>query len=240
MKRDIRATVWSEFRQEKSQEDVRAVYPDGINGTIAAALREAGLSARTAILDEPEHGLTSAVLDETDVLLYWAHRAHDEVADEIVERIYQRVLGGMGLIVFHSAHKSKIFRRLTGTTNQVKWRNADDKERLWVVESGHPITEGIEEHIDLEQEEMYGEPFDIPAPDSLIFISWFTGGEVIRSGCCYRRGRGNIFYFRPGHETVPTFHHPDIQRIIINATRWAAPISTVAPTFGNVPPLEGV
>jgi trehalose utilization protein len=238
MERTIRTIVWSESRQEKTQENVRAVYPDGINGSIAATLRNAGIQARTAILDEPEHGLSEDVLAETDVLLYWAHLAHDEVRDEVVDRIHARVVDGMGLIVFHSAHKSKIFRRLTGTTNQVKWRDADDKERLWVVEPGHPITEGIPEHVDIAQEEMYGEPFDIPTPDLVTFVSWFTGGEVIRSGCCYRRGRGRVFYFRPGHETVPTFHHPDIQRIIVNATRWAAPIPSAAPRFGNVPPLE--
>ncbi|MDQ3327963.1 MAG: ThuA domain-containing protein [Chloroflexota bacterium] len=231
-------TVWNEFRHEKSHDAVKAIYPDGMHMTIAEALSSAGLQTRTATLDEPEHGLTEEVLAETDVLTWWGHMFHNEVADEIVDRVHQRVLEGMGLVVLHSGHFSKIFRKLMGTTCNLKWREENDSERLWVVAPGHPITEGIGEYIHLEREEMYGEPFDIPDPDTLVFVSWFTGGEVFRSGACYRRGKGKVFYFRPGHETLPTYHNPEIQRVILNGVRWAAPTQGAPMVFGNAPSLE--
>lgn len=231
----VRVTVWNEFRHERQNEAVRAIYPDGIHRTIAAALSEHGLEVRTATLDEPEHGLTEDVLNATDVLVWWGHMAHEEVSDAIVDRVQRRVLAGMGLIVLHSGHYSKIFRRLMGTTCDLKWRESNDRELIWVVAPGHPIAAGLHENIVIEHEEMYGEHFDVPPPETLVFISWFSGGEVFRSGACYTRGAGKIFYFRPGHETLPTYHHPDVQRVIANAVQWAAPISMVERVFGNTP-----
>ncbi|MGI6208750.1 MAG: ThuA domain-containing protein [Anaerolineae bacterium] len=238
----IRVTVWNEFRHEKRSQEIAAVYPEGIHGAIASFLRgQPGLEVRTATLDEPEHGLTEEVLAQTDVLTWWGHMAHGEVSDEIVDRIQQRVvLDGMGLICLHSAHFSKIFKRLMGTTCNLRWREIGEKERIWVVEQGHPIADGLGEYFEIPHTEMYGERFDIPAPDTLVFVSWFPGGEVFRSGCCYHRGRGKIFYFRPGHETFPIFHQPEVQRVISNAVRWAAPVNGPAPTFGNVKPLENI
>lgn len=235
----IRVTVWNEFRHERASAEIAQIYPQGIHEAIAAALRkEENLEVRTATLDEPEHGLTREVLQNTDVLIWWGHMAHHEVADEVVERVQQRVWDGMGLIVLHSGHFSKIFKRLLGTACDLKWREANDHERLWVVQPGHPIVAGIGEYIELEHEEMYGEHFAIPQPDELVLVSWFSGGEVFRSGCCYTRGQGRIFYFRPGHETYPTYHHAKVQRVIANAVRWAAPAEPLAVTYGNTAPLE--
>jgi trehalose utilization protein len=235
----LRVTVWNEYRHELSDKHVAEIYPKGIHSAIAEALSKSeGLQVRTATLDEPEHGLTDEVLNATDVLLWWGHMAHAEVRDEIVDRVQKRVLDGMGLIVLHSGHFSKIFRRLMGTTCDLKWRETNDKERLWIVAPGHPITEGLGEYIEIEHEEMYGEHFDIPAPETLVFVSWFTGGEIFRSGCCYSRGKGKIFYFRPGHETLPTYHHPDVQRVILNSVRWAAPTQSATRIFGNTPAFE--
>ena len=234
----IRVTVWNEFRHERSHPEVEQIYPDGIHEALAGPLKEAGFAVRTATLDEPDHGLGGDVLETTDVLLWWGHRAHTEVRDEIVERVRARVLAGMGLIPLHSAHFSKIFVRLMGSSCNLKWRVADERERLWLVAPGHPIAAGLPERIDLEREEMYGEPFDIPAPEELVLISWFQGGEVFRSGCCYWRGAGRIFYFRPGHETYPTYHHPEIQRVLANAVRWAAPLPHATPIHGRQEPLE--
>lgn len=233
-------TVWNENRHEQTDEGVREVYPEGIHGRIAGFLGEAGFNVRTATLDEPEHGLTEKVLDNTDVLLWWGHVAHDEVRDEIVDRIQQRVLDGMGLIVLHSGHFSKVFRRLMGTSCDLKWREANETERLWVVDPSHPIAEGIGEYIELEREEMYGEHFDIPAPDEQVFIGWFEGGNVFRSGCTYHRGKGKIFYFQPGHESYPTYYQPKIQQVIINAVRWARPTTQPKSTYGNVKSLETI
>ncbi|MFT4039582.1 MAG: ThuA domain-containing protein [Thermomicrobiales bacterium] len=237
----IRVTVWNEYRHELEDAEIAAIYPDGIHGAIAAGLGTEDFVVRTATLDEPEHGLTDAVLADTDVLIWWGHKAHREVDDAIVLRVQRRVLDGMGLVVLHSGHHSKIFKTLMGTTCNLKWREATDKERLWVVNPSHPIVDGIGEYIELPREEMYGEFFDIPQPDDLIFVSWFTGGEVFRSGCCYQRGQGKIFYFRPGHETYPTYHNPEIQRVIRNGVKWAAPVAGPVPNFGlNGPnaPLE--
>jgi trehalose utilization protein len=237
----IRVTVWNEFRHEKTHERVAAVYPEGIHHVIAHAIDgQSDMVARTATLDEPEHGLTAEVLAETDVLTWWGHMAHREVSDEIVDRVQARVLEGMGLIVLHSGHFSKIFRRMMGTTCNLKWREVGEKSRLWVVEPGHPIVEGLPAYFEVPHEEMYGERFDIPAPDTLVLISWFPGGEVFRSGCCYQRGKGRIFYFQPGHETYPTYHQPEIQKVIVNAVRWAAPREGVPVSFGNVKPLERI
>jgi trehalose utilization protein len=235
-----RVTIWNEFRHERIDEAVAKIYPHGIHTTLAGSLKQAdpSLEIHTATLDEPEHGLSEEVLNNTDVLTWWGHMAHQEVQDSIVDRVQQHVLMGMGLIVLHSAHFSKIFRRLMGTTCELKWREAGDHERLWVVAPGHPIVEGIGEYIELAREEMYGEPFDIPQPETLVFVSWFSGGEVFRSGCCYTRGRGKIFYFRPGHETFPTYHHPQIQRVLLNAIRWAAPVPYPPAIYGNTPPVE--
>lgn len=229
-------TVWNEYRHERENPEVGRIYPEGIHHTLASALRDAGVEARTATLDEPEHGLSESRLNETDVLVWWGHGAHAEVADEVVDRVYRRVLAGMGLIVLHSAHHSKIFKRLMGTTCDLKWREGQDREILWVVAPGHPIAEGVGETIDIEHEEMYGEHFDVPPPETLVFVSWFSGGEIFRSGACYTRGAGKIFYFRPGHETLPTYYHPDVQRVIANAVRWAAPTHVARPRYGNAAP----
>lgn len=236
----IRVTVWNEFRHEKNpNHKASQLYPQGMHAPIAEHLNaQEGLQARTATLDEPEHGLTEGALAETDVLIWWGHAAHREVRDDVVERVHARVMAGMGLVCLHSAHYAKIFRRLMGTSCSLKWREAGERERFWVIERGHPIAAGLPEHFELEEEEMYGEPFDVPAPDTLVFISWFAGGEVFRSGCCYHRGNGKVFYFRPGHESYPTYHQPQVLRVIANAVRWAAPVPGPAPTFGNVKPLE--
>ena len=241
MSASLRVTVWNEGRHEKTLPEVARVYPNGMHSAIADYLRKQGLAVRTATLDEPEHGLTEAVLADTDVLTWWGHGAHDAVEDTIVDRVYQRVLDGMGLIVLHSAHFSKIFRKLMGTSCDLKWREVGERERIWVVAPGHPIAEGLGGYFEIPHEEMYGEYFDIPSPDQLVFVSWFQGGEVFRSGCCFYRGRGKIFYFRPGHETYPSFYQPEVLRVIGNGIRWAAPVSGTEVKFGHYPqPLEAI
>ncbi|WP_324756288.1 ThuA domain-containing protein [Haloarcula montana] len=238
----VSVTVWNEYVHEREDEEVAEIYPEGIHTTIADALAERGHETRTATLQEPEHGLAEAVLDETEVLTWWGHAAHDEVDDGIVERVAERVQNGMGLLVLHSAHASKPFKRLLGTPCDLTWREAGERERCWVVDPGHPITDGLADSLVFEEAEMYGEPFGVPEPDRLVFTSWFEGGEVFRSGCCYRRGRGSIFYFRPGHETYPIYHRDDVQRVLGNAVEWAAPTEGADAHAGNrnVDPRESL
>ena len=219
----IRVTVWNEFRHEKNDEKVKAIYPEGMHQAIAAALGTDGdVETRTATLDEPEHGLTDDVLAGTDVLIWWGHLFHNDVGDDVVAQVVKRVWEGMGFIALHSSHLAKPFKRLMGTECRLLWREDDKQETLWVVEPSHPIATGIDRKIVLPQTEMYGEWFQIPTPDEVIFISWFEGGEVFRSGCTWKRGKGRVFYFRPGHETLPIFHNPEIQTVIRNGARWAA------------------
>ncbi len=221
-------TVWNEYRSERESKEVAKVYPEGIHGAIAKALEsDLEIVVKTATLDEPEHGMNEEVLNNTDVLIWWGHKANAEVKNDIVDKIYNRVLCGMGLIVLHSAHMSKIFMKLMGTSCTLKWREVGEKERLWVIEPSHPIAEGVGEYIELEHEEMYGERFDIPSPDTLVFAGWFQGGELFRSGCCFNRGYGKIFYFQPGHETYPIYYNHEIQKIIRNAVKWARPVKTI-------------
>lgn len=234
----INVTIWNEFLHEKQHEEVTRVYPDGIHIALQKGLASEDLNIRTATLEEHEHGLTEEVLNQTDVLIWWGHMGHDRVEDYIVNRVHARVMEGMGLIVLHSAHFSKIFKKLMGTGCDLKWREANEKERIWVVNPGHPIAAGLPEYITLDHEEMYGEHFDIPAPDELIFLSWFQGGEVFRSGCTFYRGQGKIFYFRPGHETFPTYYNENILKVIGNGIRWANPVKTATPVRGNYQPLE--
>ncbi len=234
----MKITVWNEFAHEKSDPAVKAIYPDGIHAVIASFLRDAGYEVRTATLDDPECGLTDEVLDDTDVLFWWGHMRHGDVPDSVVNRVYKHVIGGMGMVVLHSGHASKIFQKLMGTpSGELKWRESGDREILWVIEQGHPITRGIGEKIILEHEETYGEHFLVPQPDELVFISWFTGGEVFRSGCVYKRGRGKIFYFRPGHESVPTYHNPEVQKVLVNAAAYVYTPKAEAPyQYGWVKP----
>lgn len=231
-----RVTVWNEYFHEVNEPRIAQVYPKGIHGAIAEMLgKKTDYEIRTATLDQPEHGLTQEVLDNTDVLIWWGHMAHNKVSDEVVNRVCQRVLDGMGMIFLHSGHESKPFIKLMGTSCHLKWRENDEKERVWVIDPAHPIARGLPAFIELPKEETYSERFDIPTPDELVFISWFSGGEVFRSGCCWRRGKGRIFYFRPGHEEFPTFYRDDITQVIINGIEWAKPVDGPAFNYGLVP-----
>jgi trehalose utilization protein len=232
----VRVLIWNEHRHEKTNPRAAELYPQGMHETLAASLRkDERLVVQTATLDEPGHGLSDERLAETDVLVWWGHIAHGEVADEPVERVVKHVWNGMGAVFLHSAHFSKPFKRLMGTGCDLKWREADEREVLWVTRPGHPLVDGIEDRIVLPTEEMYGEHFDVPDPDELVMISSFAGGEVCRSLMTWQRGAGRIVYFRPGHETYPTYHHPQVQQVIRNACRWSAGTSRKPVQYGNRP-----
>jgi trehalose utilization protein len=222
---ELRITVWNEYLHELENDVVAGIYPTGIHGAIAEALKKrTGADLRTATLrQDADHGLPQQALDVTDVLVWWGHKAHEQVSDQVVDRVQQAVLSGMGLIVLHSGHNSKVFHRLMGTNCSLKWREADELERVWNIAPGHPIMQGVPDQFVLPQEEMYGERFDIPDPDELLALSWFQGGELFRSLCVWNRGHGKVVYFRPGHETYPTYHDANVQTILANAALYAAP-----------------
>lgn len=229
----IRVTIFNENHHDK-EERVKAVYPNGLHGAIKECLDADGRFETTvALQDMPEHGLTDEVLDNTDVLFWWGHVLHGEVSDAVVAKVYERVLKGMGLVVLHSGHFSKIFKKLMGTGCNLKWRESGDLERLWVVKPSHPIAAGLGEYFELPAEETYGEHFDIPAPDEVVFASWFSGGELFRSGCCFERGNGRIFYFRPGHETFPTFYDENVKKVLVNSALWAGAPGGVFQFYGH-------
>lgn len=235
----LRALVWGENVHEQTNQIVADLYPDGLHSCIADVLRQdPGIEAETAVLQDSEHGLTADRLAQTDVLLWWGHAAHGDVDDAVVERVCEAVWSGLGIIFLHSAHFAKPFKRLMGAPCNLTWREAGERERLWVTSRNHPIAKGLPDHFELEQEEMYGEPFGVPEPLETVFISWFAGGEVFRSGLTYRRGAGNIFYFRPGHETYPTYYDENVGKVLRNAVNWAHnPASRVADVTAapNVP-----
>jgi trehalose utilization protein len=239
----IRVTVWNENVHESTQPEIAAIYPHGIHGAIAEGLielLEGEAVVRTATLADRAHGLSEDVLEATDVLLWWGHIAHDQVADEIVERVHHHVLAGMGIIVLHSGHFSKIFKRLMGTTCSLAWRDDGDRELVTTVAPGHPIAVGVDNPIVIDRQETYGEFFDIPAPEETVFLSTFEGGEVFRSGVTYRRGRGRVFYFSPGDQEYPVYSHPQVRRVLANAVGWAAPLGPRAlPEVVHLPPREG-
>lgn len=219
----MKVVVWNEYIHEKCEDAVKKVYPEGIHGQLKRVLEQEGVEVTTATLDDPECGLSEEVLKQTDVLLWWGHVGHKHVPDEIVDRVQRAVLGGMGLIVLHSGHNSKIFHRLMGTSCSLKWREGA-RERVWTIQPNHPIAEGVDETFVLSDEEMYGERFDVPSPDEVVFLGWFQSGEVFRSGCTWTRGHGRIFYFQPGHECYPTYYDENVKRILRNAVKWACPI----------------
>lgn len=220
----MNVVVWSENIHEKKNPKVTEIYPGGIHGYVASVLESEEVHVQVATLDMPECGLTQELLDETDVLVWWGHVGHNLVPDEIVDRVHTRVLEGMGLMVLHSGHHSKIFKRLMGTSCNLKWRDSA-RERIWTVNPNHPIAAGVPETFQLECEEMYGEPFGIPEPQEVVFIGWFNGGEVFRSGCTWVRGNGRVFYFQPGHETNASLKNEHVQQILRNGAKWCCPLN---------------
>lgn len=217
----IRVTVWNENLHEREIPEIAKVYPEGIHGQIKKFLSEdKDIVVRCATLDEPGQGLSKELLEETDVLIWWAHALHEELTDENARLVSEYVQRGMGFIGLHSAHMCKPLRLLLGTSMTLKWRD-DDSERIYVTSPSHPIAQGLPDSFELPNEEMYGEYFDIPKPDDVVFMGWFKGGCVFRSGVTFTRGYGKIFYFQPGHEAYPVYYDKNIQKVITNAVHWA-------------------
>lgn len=245
----IKVLIWNEFLHELENEEIKSIYPEGIHNCIKKFLSEdKSLEIETATLRETDNGITEEKLKDCSVLIWWGHKAHNEVMQETVNLVQRRVLEGMGLIVLHSGHHSKIFKQLMGTNCNLTWREYGEKERIWICNPGHPICDGLDTYFELEMEEMYGEPFQVPSPDETLFTSWFEGGETFRSGLLYKRGNGQIFYFRPGHESYPTYHDQNIQKVILNAIHYVKEVSkniwednhSPTPTSNRPNPIENI
>lgn len=221
----MRVLVWAEDRPlPEHEKQMRKIYPWGIEGALADILqRNSDMTVTTATMADPEQGLSKAVLDKTDVLVYWSHKHWKEIEDRHVDDIQSRVLEGMGLVLLHSAHASKIFSRLMGTrTQSLRWRENDERQRYWLLNPAHPIARGLTgEYFDIPMDETYGEYFEIPQPESLVFVTAAQGRDIFRSGCCWTRGLGRIFYFQGGHETYPVYYQEEVRKVISNAVRWA-------------------
>ena len=237
----LRVLIWNEFRHEKTNPSVKSIYPNGIHGVIKEFLQEkVDCEIYTATLDDPECGINEEILNNTDVMIWWGHKFHKEVSDEIADMVVRHVQAGMGFIALHSTHESKPFMRLMGTTCSVKWRKSGVKERLWNINPSHPIMKGIDNYFELEHVEMYGERFDIPKPDDILMISWYPSGEVFRSVCTWTRGNGRIVHIKPGHETFPIYYNENIQKLICNAVEWCVPVVRCMSKSENVEPLETI
>ena len=240
MRRDgkIHVTVWNEYVSDRENPAAAAAYPEGIHGCLAKTLgEEPDFIVRTATLQEAHQGITRELLEGTDVLLWWSHIRQEEVDEKTVDLVEDAVRRGMGLIALHSAHYSKVCRRLLGTPMTLHWREGD-REILWKADASHPIAAGVPDQILLPEEEMYGEPFAIPKPDDVVFLGWFAGGEAFRSGVTFHRGYGKIFYFQPGHETRRIYVLPPIRQILVNAIRWARPSFRVDQDPQNVHAIQ--
>jgi trehalose utilization protein len=221
MSKKIRVTIYNEYIEEKKDPAAVKLYPNGMHGTIKEFLsKNPDLEVTAVTMELPDCGLTEELLNNTDVLLWWGHGHHGDVSDEVVKRVKRRVLAGMGFIPLHSAHASKPFMALMGTTCRLHWCD-DQKEIMWTVVPSHPIAKGVPEYFIIDSEEMYGEPFGIPNPDEIVFIGWFNHGNVFRAGVTFKRGNGKIFYFQPGHQSNGAYLNPSVQKIIENAVYWA-------------------
>ena len=219
----INVTVWNEFRHERNDPRVAEIYPGGIHAAIKSFLQSDDVNVTCVTLDMENNGITDELLDKTDVLIWWGHMAHRDVLDEVAAKVRDRVYAGMGFIALHSAHHSKPFKLIVGTTGNLSW-GRDQRAIVWNVNPTHPIAEGIPAHFEL-FEEMYGEPFYIPKPDDLIFTTWYADGNIFRGGATFTRGFGKIFYFHPGHEFCRSFYDANVQKIIKNAVKWCVPIN---------------
>ncbi|MCI8623421.1 MAG: trehalose utilization protein ThuA [Provencibacterium sp.] len=241
----IRVTVWNEFYDDPRHPAIQELYPGGVQEYLASVLREEPDMAVTArhFYEDDACGLSDEVLDSTDVLLVYGHILRDNVPEDRVKKLIERVVKeGMGVIFLHSALWMNLFQRLVGPGAYCGYRELGERERVWVVNRNHPIAAGLPSSFVIPHTEVYSEPAGFPDPDELVFISWYQGGEAARSGMVWRRGAGRIFYFSPGHAWYNAMQIPEYHTVIKNAVRWAVPPSSPPPLnrSAELTPLEDI
>ncbi len=214
----IRVRVWCEGTARK------ATYPDDVDGALGQYLgRMEDLRIARARLDDPNAGLSDAELDATDVVVWWGHLRHDDLPADRSRAIVDRVKAAkIGFVALHASCGSRPFRGLMGTTCEPGgWRDDGRPERIEFKAPDHPIARGVEPFT-IPQSAMFAEPFEVPAPESVVFVSNWGPGETFRSGLTWTVGKGRVAYLRPGHDALPVFFHPSVRKVIANAARWAA------------------
>ena len=225
-----KVVVWSEG-SANVDEGSKKVYPEDINTAIAeglAPLKARGWEIVKATLGDPDQGISDELLAGTDVLIWWGHKKHGEVKNELVDKIDQRVRDGkMGFIATHSSHFAKPFKKLMGTACSWGEYVVDGTSvEILVKEPSHPICRGVRS-FKLPKIERYGEPFAVPAPEAVPLDGRYTKPDgktaPARMGLCWAVGKGKVFYFTPGHETYDDYYRPEVRRIFVNAVQWAAP-----------------
>jgi trehalose utilization protein len=214
----IRVLLWSE------QTEPRDVYPKGISGALADYFNKLpGFEAKTATLNDPEAGLSDAVLSQTDVLIWFGHKKHNAVPDEAVDRVIKHVRErGMGFIGLHSAHYSKPLKKLLNASGS--WRsyvNHGKPEQMWIVLPDHPIAKGVNDFT-IPKTELYAEPFQVPPPEAVIVEGTWESGHRSREVMTWTIGKGRMVYIRAGHEEYPIYFMPQMQRLVANSVEWAA------------------
>ncbi len=212
----LRVRVWCEGTAP------RAVYPQDIDGAVAAHLgKSPGVKVERARLTDPSAGLADAALDATDVLIWWGHIRHDAVPDDRAQAVIRRVRAGkLGLVALHSSCASKPFKGLMGMSCEPGgWREDGRPEHVKIAAPDHPIARGVAPFT-IPRSDMFAEPFDVPAPETVVLVSSWDRGETLRSGLTWSVDKGRVAFLRTGHDAFPVLFHPAVRQLLANASQW--------------------
>jgi trehalose utilization protein len=222
--------VWSEGTAPTN------IYPKDINAAIVEGLkadkRFANDTIIAASLNDPDQGINDELLAKTDVLLWWGHKKHAKVSDELTAKIKQRWMDGkMGFIGLHSAHFAKPNKALMGTACSFSCYRTDcTKTKVTVTDKTHPIAAGVPETFTVENGERYGDPYIVPAGYTCVFegLSSLKDGKTDNAKMVFawenvNGSKSRFVYFQLGHETNPIYFDPNVRTIVANATEWVMP-----------------
>lgn len=216
--RPVRVRIWCEGTAPRS------VYPDDIDGALADVLgRQAGLVVSRGRLTDLQAGLSDQVLDASDALVWWGHLRHDAVPDDRALAVVKRVREGrLGFVALYAACGSKPFRQMMSMPCEPgSWREDGRPEFVSIKAPDHPIARGIAPFT-ISKTDMFSEPFAVPEPETVVFVSSWQKGETLRSGLTWTIGKGRVAYLRTGPDNYPVLFHPSIRQAIANSVRWVS------------------